>query len=325
MADLSKRGFKRTSSGVALITVLVIVAIVSAVAADIALNQQLWLSQAQNQKDRAQAGWVDRGAQQYAAMMMERDRQDNNIDDLNEAWAKPIPPLQAEGGSVSVSIEDLEGRFNLNSLYQGGKYNADYGMVFRRLLAENGINTNVQDTLLDWIDSDSNTRSGGAEDDYYQNLTPGYRAANQAMQSARELLLIKGFTPERVNKLGALVVALPQPTRININTAPAEVLASLFEGMSIDDAKQIVEYRAKHPFQQVGELKNAVPGTYPMPKESLLTTASEYFLVRSTILFGHYYQHSLAYLHRPGNAGAAYYYYHDRPLIRIEEEKASGG
>ena len=324
MADLSKRGFKKTSAGVALITVLVIVAIVSAVAADIAINQQLWLSQAQNQKDRAQAEWVDRGAQQYAAMMMDRDKRDNHIDDLNEAWAKPIPPLQAEGGSVSVSIEDLEGRFNLNSLYQDGKYNADYGTVFRRLLVENGINANVQDALLDWIDSDSNTRSGGAEDDYYQNLTPGYRTANQAMQSARELLLIKGFTPESVNKLGALVVALPRPTRININTASVEVLASLFDGMSIDDAKHIVEYRVKHPFQQVSELKNAVPGTFPMPKESLLTTASEYFLVRSTIQFGHYYQHSLAYLHRPGSAGAAYYYYHDRPLIRIEEEKTSG-
>jgi len=325
MADLSNRGFKSNNAGVALITVLVIVAVVSAITADVAMNQQLWLSQAQNQKDRAQAEWVNRGAQQYAAMMMDRDKRDNQVDDLDEAWAKPIPPLQAEGGAVTVSIEDLEGRFNLNSLYQGGKYNADYGAVFRRLLAEKGINENLLDALLDWMDKDSNTRPGGAEDDYYQNLTPGYRAANQAMLSARELLLIKGFTPESAGKLDALVVALPQPTPININTAPPEVLAALFEGMPIEEAKHIVEYREKQPFQQVAELKKAIQGTYPMPKESLLTTTSEYFLVRSAVKFGHYYQHSLAFLHRPQSAGTAYYYYHDRPLIRIEEEKSGDG
>lgn len=320
----AKTGFKSTNAGVALVTVLVIVAIVSTIATDIAMSQQLWLSQQQNLKDRAQADWVERGAQQYAAMTLDRDKQQSKIDDLNEPWATILPPLQAEGGTVAVSIEDLQGRFNLNSLYQNGKYNADYGLVFRRLLINAGINPNVQDAVLDWMDADTQPRSTGAEDDYYQNLVPGYRAANQPIQSARELLLIKGFTPDNVAKLETLVTALPQSTAININTAPAEVLAALFEGMSIKEAQQIVDYRKQRPFQEVSQLKDAIPGSYQMPKHSLLTTSSEFFLVRSAVQFGRYYQHALAYLHRPRDARDSYCYLHDRPLIRIEEEKSSG-
>jgi len=324
MANLSKSKFNPANRGIALVTVLVIVAIVSAIATDMAMDQQLWLGQAQNLKDRAQADWVNRGAQQYAAMVLDRDKRENKIDDLNETWANSLPPIQAEGGQISVSISDLQGRFNLNSLYQNGKYNAEYGAVFRRLLVNAGINPDVQDAVLDWIDKDNQARSAGAEDDYYQNLIPGYRAANQPLQSVRDLLLVKGFTPDEVNKLETFVTALPHSTAININTAPVEVLAALFNGMPVSDARQIASYRQQHPFQNVDELKKAVPGSYQMPKATLLTTSSEYFLVRSTVLFGHYYQHSLAYLFRPRDASLSYYYYHDRPLIQIAEEKASG-
>jgi general secretion pathway protein K len=324
MAKRTKAGFKSKNAGVALVTVLVIVAIVSTIAVDIALSQQLWLSQEQNLKDRTQADWVDRGAQQYAAMVLDRDKQTNKIDDLNEAWALALPPFKAVGGKVAVSIEDLQGRFNLNSLYQNGKYSADEGAVFRRLLINAGLDTNVQDAVLDWMDNDSRTRTAGAEDDYYQNQVPGYRAANQSMLSSRELLLIKGFSPDTVDKLKTVVTALPQATRINVNTAPAEVLAALFNGMTVEDAKRIVEYRKQHPFHNVSELKKAIPASFKMPKDSLLTTSSEFFLVRSVVQFGHYYQHSLAYLRRPKDAGASYYYLHDRSLIRIEEGKSGG-
>jgi len=315
---------RRTDSGVALVTVLVIVAIVSTIAADLALKQHFWISQAQNLKDRTQAEWVLSGSQQYAAMALDRDKQENQVDNLNEAWAQTIPPLQAEGGEVSASISDMQGLFNLNSLYHNGKYDPEYGAVFRRLLVNSGIDTNVQDALLDWIDSDDQTRSLGAEDSYYMNLVPGYRAANQPIQSVRELLLIKGFTPDAVNKLEAVVTALPRSTAININTAPVEVLAALFDGMSVADAKQIVEYRREHPFQNVGELKNAIHGSYQMPNNSLITTSSEYFLVRSSVQFGRYSQSTLAYLYRPKDASRSYYYFKDRPLIQIQEEKTGG-
>jgi general secretion pathway protein K len=257
-------------------------------------------------------------------MAMDRDRQDTTIDDLNETWAVALPPFKAEGGDVAIAITDLQGRFNLNSLYQNGKYNTEYGAVFRRLLVVTGINANIQDAILDWMDKDSQARSAGAEDDYYENLTAGYRAANQPLQSVRELLLIKGFTPDMVNKLGMVATALPRATAININTASAEMLAALFNGMSLSEAKEIVSYRQKHPFHNVSELRKVVPTTYPMPKETLLTTSSEYFLVQSTVHFDQYYKHTLAYLYRPRGSTPSYYYYHDRPLIRIAEEKANG-
>jgi DNA uptake protein ComE-like DNA-binding protein len=54
----------------------------------------------------------------------------------------------------------------------------------------------VADSIVDWIDSDTDPRPSGAENDYYSGLSPGYRCKNGPLDSVDELLLIKGVTKE---------------------------------------------------------------------------------------------------------------------------------
>ncbi len=89
--------------------------------------------------------------------------------------------------------------------------------------------------LRDWIDEDGNPNSmNGAEDAEYLNLQPPYRAANQPFTVVSELLAIRGMTPQVYERLRPLVAVLPArkgqapaPTKINVNTAPLEVLRAL--------------------------------------------------------------------------------------------------
>jgi len=67
------------------------------------------------------------------------------------------------------------------------------------------------DAILDWRDEDSDTREGGAENEYYNALDPGppYNAKNGPFDSVEELLLVKGVTAavlygEDVNRNGIL-------------------------------------------------------------------------------------------------------------------------
>ena len=46
----------------------------------------------------------------------------------------------------------------------------------------------------------------------------------QIFLEVEDLLAVKGFTPEIVNKLRPFVTVLPDPTPVNVNTAPPEVL-----------------------------------------------------------------------------------------------------
>ncbi|MGD9604034.1 MAG: type II secretion system minor pseudopilin GspK [Gammaproteobacteria bacterium] len=103
--------------------------------------------------------------------------------------------------------------------------------------------------LLDWIDPDTDARfPNGAEDDYYTELTPPYRAANRPLLSVRELLLVKGITEETFRKLAPFVVCLPQTTAINVNTAPKEVLMSLSPTLDPGTAGIILRARETQPF-----------------------------------------------------------------------------
>lgn len=310
-------------SGIALVAVLVIVAIVSLITLELAMGQRLWFSHAQNLNDRTQAEWVRRGAQDFASMILDRDKLDGETDHLNENWASKIPPFPAEGGQVHIRIEDLQGRFNLNSLLKNGQYNTEYGAVFRRLIKNAEISKDIQNSILDWIDADTRYRNNGAEDNYYMNLESGYRTPNQPLHTIRDLVLIKGIEAEDFEKLESLVTALPMATKININTAPAAVLASLFKDMTVKEAEGIVEYRKNRPFSKISDIMKAVSGSYIAPKDTVITTGSQYFKISTAVEFGRYYQHTGALLHRPAGAEDSYFFYHDRPLITIVEDEES--
>ena len=72
----------------------------------------------------------------------------------------------------------------------------------------------------DWIDTDSAQRPSGAESGYYGSLDTPRAAANGPLISDRELLDIKGYTPEIYRRVAPHVCALPETDigTFNINT-----------------------------------------------------------------------------------------------------------
>ena len=279
-------GARRRQRGLALVTAVLIVAIVATIATSLALGQQIWIRQAQNFSDRAQADKVMDGALQFAMLILEKDLRDHpETDDLGEDWAKPQMTRPVEGGTATGRISDAQGRFNLNSLLRKGvRSTPDIG-VFRRLLQSLMLNDGaLTDTLLDWMDADGETAAGGAEDIYYLTLQPPYRTANQRLQSVDELRLVRGFDAATVEALRPYVVALPEETAININTAGPEVLAALFNSLSLSAAKHLVEQRDKSPFKDKAELERRA-GQAPADKVEF-DIKSAYFLSRVDTRFG---------------------------------------
>lgn len=106
--------------GVALLTALLITAIVTVVAVGMASRQQLDIRRAGNVLDGDQAYLYALGMESWARGALGNDLRDprtSQSDNLNEGWATGLPPIEVEGGGkVSGRIEDLQGRFNLNNL-----------------------------------------------------------------------------------------------------------------------------------------------------------------------------------------------------------------
>ncbi len=291
------------SSGVALITAMLVVALATVLAT--ALISQLFMDtrRTENILSNEQAYLYALSAEKIATNLLFEDQQNSAYDSLDEIWAAQAPPFPVEGGQVMVSMEDLQGRFNLNNLSKvinnAGQQNAV--QVFKRLLTQLQIPPTLSDAVVDWLDADLETTiPNGAEDDYYMSLTTPYRAANTLISSPSELRLIKGFndkvseTETAYQRIIKFVSALPIVTDINVNTAPAEVLISASADIEAADAAKIIQYRGVSivepgtPYKTLDEFKNYMQDT--LNKENFdtagLNIKTQYFLLQSYAQIG---------------------------------------
>jgi general secretion pathway protein K len=147
-----------------------------------------------------------------------------------QPWSQPVGPVEVVPGiTLEASLEDLQGRFNLNSLVvtdASGVEQPDAVAVlaFKNLLEMLQIEPKWADMLVDWIDTIATTQPEGAEDSTYLGQNPPYLTANQYITSSSELLALPGFGHDRYAKLAPYVTALPPGTSLNLCSASPFVL-----------------------------------------------------------------------------------------------------
>lgn len=248
--------------GVALITAVLIVALATILAVNVGFNGFMDQRRTATRYALDQGFQVAVGAEAWAADTLRRDGVEGGRrrqDHLAEEWATPIPPIPVEGGEVSGFLEDMQGRFNLNSLVvrQGDQLQPDPLAVRRleRLLEILELETKWAGLIADWIDTDGQAGfPDGAEDAVYTSQTPAYRTAEMPITRASELLALTGFGIERYRRLEPYVTALPIGTPINLCTASPQVLDALVEGrrqftLGRDDFEELRKERC-HPTLQ---------------------------------------------------------------------------
>jgi general secretion pathway protein K len=226
----------RRQRGIALITAVLIVALATILAVNVGFKGYLDQRRSGTLLALDQGFEVAVGAEAWAADILQKDKlSGSSTDDFTEAWATPLPPIPIDGGEVSGQLEDMQGRFNLNSLVKldNGVLKKDPEAVkrFETLLDILGLEKKWAGFIVDWIDTDIDPEfPDGAEDNVYTALTPPYRPPNMPITRASELLALAGFGLERYQKLEPFVTALPIGTSINVCTAPPEVLDALLAG-----------------------------------------------------------------------------------------------
>ena len=277
--------------GVALLTVLLVVALATITAVAMASRQQLDIRRTENTLYQGQALMYLYGVETWSQQFLADDRRDNEIDHNGEDWATRLPPLPVEGGQVQGFLEDLQGRFNLNTLNQSGDTGKLARERFERLLRQLDLNTEMISTIQDWLDADIEAHfPAGAEDDYYLGLDPAYRTANQNMLSPSELLLLKDLNKEIYDKLRPFVTTLPANTAININTASVEVLLSLADDLSKSEIESLVKKREDKAYKSVEDfLAEDIFAGKNIPLEGL-SVNSDYFLLHAQADIGHVQQ-----------------------------------
>lgn len=311
---------RSADKGVALISVMLIVTIVVSITAYMAYQQQLWIRQVENISLRAQSESIRYSAAEWISILLKQDSDDQ--DDLTEAWATNYPTLPVENGLVAAKVTDGQGRFNLNNMIKenGDPSPNDIG-VFQRLLDSQGLNPNMADAVLDWLDANPNQSAHGAEDLFYMNLEQPYRTANRQFNSVEELRLVSGFSHEAVNKLRGFLSALPQRTTLNINTVSAPLFAAMFPELRTDFIDDLVKLQESSPFEKKSDLAKHLPNGQPPPLVGY-DIKTKYFLVTIHTEFGRLRRDAEVLIFRPGgNKEPEILWQSQVPLILLPKDK----
>lgn len=271
--------------GVAVVLAMLVVALAASTATYMLWAESLWLRQVENLVARAQADSVARAATQWATAILAED--DATIDHLNEAWARRLPALPAEGAVLNGGIADEQAKFNVNNLVRGAAPSPADVAVLQRLLGQVGLPATLADAIVDWIDPDDTvTQGAGAEDLDYLAREPSYRAPNRALADVGELAHVKGMTPEALARLAPHITALPDETPVNVNTASAAVLLAMVPALSAAEAARVVEERARAPFRAIEDFQRALPPAGAAKIDGPIDIKSRYFSAEATVRVG---------------------------------------
>ncbi len=284
--------------GVALITVLLVFALVAVIATEMMYRSQLSLRSVGNLIETRQAYYYALGGEAYARQLLAKDIIDGHgdIDTLTEPWAqtKDQQPFQIDDGSMQIEIHDLQGRFNLNSLAadaQGAQVNNAALDQFKRLLNVLQLNPNYAAEWQDWIDRDQTLSANGAEDAAYN----GYLTAGHPEADISALRLLHSMQPQDYAKLAPHVAVLPfEVNSINVNTADDAVLRSISPTLSAAQAAQIVARQQNGGYRDSAD----VPGL----AGAAATINSQFFEVVVTVNYANRWQRVRTVLQRTSKA-----------------------
>ena len=108
--------------GIALITILVMVALATILAATIVKRQANTAENTAYLMRQNQSLMYAKSAEAFFSELLVDDAENAaDIDHLQENWAKPMPAFPVEDGFVSGTIQDESGKFNLNALVKSDK------------------------------------------------------------------------------------------------------------------------------------------------------------------------------------------------------------
>lgn len=306
---------KSCHRGVALITVMLVVALAAILVTQMTGKLQLQMQRVSNIEANQQAYWYAMAAEALAKrVLISSFENEPNRTHLGQLWAQGESSYPVDNGQITGQITDLQSCFNLNALRAGNVSNtqskpssktakSSYILASealeRLILALNieGVSSfeakDMVDALTDWLDDDSQvTNNGGAEDNDYSSKTYPYLSANNFLGSVNELRLVEHFNITIINAIKPYVCVIPNTNlhQVNVNTLDEEhvdILSALLD-IPQNIAEDILSGRGEEGYKKIDEvftLPQLVKYKLTGEQKKQLVTNSDYFLLKTKATF----------------------------------------
>ena len=270
--------FEINNRGVALILVLWIILLLMVIVMEFSSAMRVEVNAARNFKDEidcyfyAQSGFERAVAELIKKLSLRTAKEETGEEKKPWRADQRKVELKMGKGKVAVVISNERGKYDLNTIPDN---------LLRNLVSSLGVGEKerdiITDSILDWRDKNDLHRINGAEDDYYESLPNPYPCKDGPFDTIEELMLVRGVTPsifygsyvtsegkEGEEKktvwqkgLVDLVTVYSHSGRVDVNTAPREVLMSI-PGLGQEGAEKIIEARLDKPLKNINAVRQVL-------------------------------------------------------------------
>ena len=326
----------RREGGAALLTAMIIVALVATLAGSMVWQQWRAIQVEAAERARTQSAWILSGALDWARLILREDaisdaRYPPARDHLGEPWAVPLAEARlstflaadkdntddAPDAFLSGAITDAMARYNLMNLIDAtGHIDKRELEVLERLCATVGVSADVASRIAVGLRDAAPPPPVGPASAASQ--PPPKPPDPPLMPESASQLGWLGVDSESLRALEPYIILIPDSlqsrntTFVNVNTAPREVLVAVVEQLDLATAERIVQSRQRTPIKSVADLTALVPGV-PTDKLDRLAYHSNYFQVRGRLRLGDVVLEQRSLVKRNGTA----------PVTILQRERVS--
>ena len=281
---------RRRQSGAALLIAMLVVTLVSTLAASMVWQQWRAVQVEAAERSRAQSTLILAGALDWARLLLREDARAGGSDRIGEPWSVPLEEVRistflaadvehtddAPEAFLSGRIVDAQSRYNLSNLVAAGEVVPAELAVLQRLFALLGVAADEADRIAAGLRAATSAPQSAAP---ASRPTAAVAAAERPLAPLRlDQLAWLGVAETTLQRIAPHVVLLPRPTPVNLNTASREVIAAAIEGLDLAGGERLVQLRQRTPFSSLADARQQLGPNFVLT-EQRVGTSSSYFEV----------------------------------------------
>lgn len=279
--------------GAAVLMALFVATLATLIVSSLFYRQFVLLRTIENQQLVSQSRLLLRGALDWGRAILREDANRSNYDALSEPWAQPLAETRldqlGETGSIAAlasiagSMEDAQGRFNLRNLVNEAEVVARELESLRRLAELLDLPMQTADLIAErMLESQGGVVLG--DDLSGDKGADGEPARPLPLMLPRDLIGVRGISPEAAERLAPYIVVLDESTPVNANTASAEVIAARVPELTLGEARALVAERERISyFNGIGEVRTRLGQKGSVVTDAELSTNSRFFFIRGEV------------------------------------------
>ncbi|OZI33832.1 general secretion pathway protein GspK [Bordetella genomosp. 10] len=276
--------------GMAVVSALIVVAVVAALTSGLFMRQTAAVRQVENEQSRAQARWLLLGGLDWARLVVRESLRREATVHAGQLWTVPVQDTRLERpGDARVAvfsgyIEDEQGKFNLYNVARNGLILPDQARILQRLLTALGDRDDLARTLAQRVALTQPAKAVTGPDGAIVSQSAPARAPTP--RGLDDLLGATALAPAFRRDLERTLTYLPATTTVNVNTAPPEVLVALMPDMTLAQARVLAGERERGAwFNDAADFGNRLAGLGVATAPAGIGATSAWFAATGTVVY----------------------------------------